>query len=183
LVEEDLGARKPAAWSALRLPLWTRMKAASRPSCAAANRGDAALGVFSMTARRDLGKLQRRGILRRTHGGAASRRLRARGLLREPARGRRGGQARAETAAALLRTGETVFLDFWTTSYLVAHRIVETGHRDEGPHQNVFAEGGADSELVGIGGALRRLTRSFVRPSRCARVCGHFADRLFLSVK
>ena len=34
-----------------------------------------------------------------------------------------------------------------------------------------------------MGGSLRRLTRSFVGPSAVHTVLGHFADRMFLSVK
>ena len=37
--------------------------------------------------------------------------------------------------------------------------------------------------MIGIGGTLRRLTRSFVGPFAVRTVQGHFADRLFLSVK
>jgi DeoR/GlpR family transcriptional regulator of sugar metabolism len=47
----------------------------------------------------------------------------------------------------------------------------------------VFDEGGPDVELIGVGGTLRRLTRSFVGPFAVRTVQGHFADRLFLSVK
>ena len=47
----------------------------------------------------------------------------------------------------------------------------------------IFNEGGPDVELIGIGGTLRRLTRSFVGPFAVRTVQGHFADRLFLSVK
>jgi DeoR/GlpR family transcriptional regulator of sugar metabolism len=47
----------------------------------------------------------------------------------------------------------------------------------------VFGEGRPDVELIGIGGTLRRLTRSFVGPFAVRTVQGHFADRLFLSVK
>ena len=37
--------------------------------------------------------------------------------------------------------------------------------------------------MIGIGGTLRRLTRSFVGPFAVRTVQGHFADRLFLAVK
>ena len=47
----------------------------------------------------------------------------------------------------------------------------------------IFNEGRPDVELIGIGGSLRRLTRSFVGPFAVRTVQGHFADRLFLSVK
>jgi DeoR/GlpR family transcriptional regulator of sugar metabolism len=37
--------------------------------------------------------------------------------------------------------------------------------------------------LIGVGGTLRPLTRSYVGPYAIHTVLGHFADRLFLSVK
>ena len=47
----------------------------------------------------------------------------------------------------------------------------------------LFREGGPGLEVIGIGGTLRRLTRSFVGPFAVRTVQGHFADRLFFSVK
>src|SRR3954462_5137831 len=47
----------------------------------------------------------------------------------------------------------------------------------------LFKEGGPGLEVIGIGGTLRRLTRSFVGPFAGRTVQGHFADRLFFSVK
>ena len=84
---------------------------------------------------------------------------------------------------------ETVFLDSSSTSYFVARRIVETGlattvlTNSLPVMELVFNEGGPNVELIGVGGALRRLTRSFVGPFAVRTVQGHFADRLFLSAK
>ena len=47
----------------------------------------------------------------------------------------------------------------------------------------IFSEGSPGLELIAMGGTLRRLTRSFVGPFAVRTVEGHFADRLFLSVK
>jgi len=47
----------------------------------------------------------------------------------------------------------------------------------------VSASGATNLELIGVGGTLRRLTRSYVGPFAIHTVLGHFADRLFLSVK
>jgi DeoR/GlpR family transcriptional regulator of sugar metabolism len=148
-------------------------------------------GVSPMTARRDLAELERRGILRRTHGGAVLPTVSA----HEDSFGRRltSGEAEkralAEAAVALLAPRETVFLDSSTTSYFVARRMVETGiaatvlTNSLPIMELVFSDGGPALELVGIGGTLRRLTRSFVGPFAVRTVQGHFADRLFLSVK
>ena len=148
-------------------------------------------GVSPMTARRDLDELERRGVLRRTHGGAvlpttsAHEDSFARRLRVETA-----AKARlAAEAVALLSPRETVFLDSSTTSYFVAKQLIEQGTpvtvltNSLPAMELIFNEGGPDVELIGVGGTLRRLTRSFVGPYAVRTVEGHFADRLFLSVK
>jgi DeoR/GlpR family transcriptional regulator of sugar metabolism len=147
--------------------------------------------VSPMTVRRDLAELERRGVARRTHGGAmlptisAHEDSFARRLTAEEDSKRR----LAEAAVALLTPGENVFLDSSTTSYYVARRMVETGVAatlitNSLPIMELaFTDGGPGIELIGIGGTLRRLTRSFVGPFAVRSVQGHFADRLFLSVK
>ena len=89
----------------------------------------------------------------------------------------------------MLSARETVFLDSSTTSYFVARRMIDAGvsatvlTNSLPVMELIFNEGGQDVELIGIGGTLRRLTRSFVGPFAVRTVQGHFADRLFLSVK
>jgi DeoR/GlpR family transcriptional regulator of sugar metabolism len=148
-------------------------------------------GVSPMTARRDLDELARRGIARRTHGGAVlpttsshedsfARRLRAESDAK---------RRLANAAVEMLSPRETVFLDSSTTSYFVAKRMLEielnaTVLTNSLPIMELlFNEGGAGVEIIGLGGSLRRLTRSFVGPFAVRTVEGHFADRLFLSCK
>ena len=148
-------------------------------------------GVSPMTARRDLDELARRGLLRRTHGGAVlpttsahedsfARRMRA---------ATEAKRRLADAAVAQLGPRETVFLDSSTTCYFVARRLIETGApatvltNSLPVMELIFNEARPDVELIGIGGSLRRLTRSFVGPFAVRTVQGHFADRLFLSVK
>jgi DeoR/GlpR family transcriptional regulator of sugar metabolism len=148
-------------------------------------------GVSPMTARRDLDELERRGLVRRTHGGAvlpttsAHEDSFARRMKVETEAKRR----LAEEAVAMLAPRETVFLDSSTTSYFVARKLIERGiaatvlTNSLPVMELIFNEGGPDVELIGIGGTLRRLTRSFVGPFAVRTVQGHFADRLFLSIK
>lgn len=148
-------------------------------------------GVSPMTARRDLAELERRGIVRRTHGGAVLPTISA----HEDSFARRlelaaGDKLRlAEAAVDMLSARETVFLDSSTTTYYVARRLVETGlaatilTNSLPVMELLFKEGGPGLEVIGIGGTLRRLTRSFVGPFAVRTVQGHFADRLFFSVK
>jgi DeoR/GlpR family transcriptional regulator of sugar metabolism len=148
-------------------------------------------GVSPMTARRDLAELERRGVLRRTHGGAIlptvsahedsfARRLK----LQVEAKRRL-----AEQAVGAMSAREAVFLDSSTTSYFVARRMVETRMaatvltNSLPVMELVFHEGSGDLDLVCVGGTLRRLTRSFVGPSAVRTVLAHYADRLILSVK
>ena len=152
---------------------------------------EARFSVSPVTARRDLDELERRGVLRRTHGGGVlpttsahedsfARRLK---VATEPKR------RLAEEAVALMAPGETVFLDSSTTSYFVARRIIETGiattvlTNSFPVMELIFNESGPNADIIGVGGSLRRLTRSFVGPHAVRTVQGHFADRLFLSVK
>jgi DeoR/GlpR family transcriptional regulator of sugar metabolism len=151
---------------------------------------EARFSVSPVTARRDLDELERRGVLRRTHGGGVlpttsahedsfARRLK---VATEPKR------RLAEEAVALMAPGETVFLDSSTTSYFVARRIIETGIAttvltNSFPVMELIFNEGSSAEIIGVGGSLRRLTRSFVGPFAVRTVQGHFADRLFLSVK
>jgi DeoR/GlpR family transcriptional regulator of sugar metabolism len=97
--------------------------------------------------------------------------------------------ALAVAAVNLLTPRETIFLDSSTTTYYVAKRLVDIGlsatvlTNSLPVMELLFREGGPGLEVIGIGGTLRRLTRSFVGPFAVRTVQGHFADKLFLSVK
>jgi DeoR/GlpR family transcriptional regulator of sugar metabolism len=148
-------------------------------------------GVSPMTARRDLAELERQGIARRTHGGAVLPSISA----QEDSFAQRVGVATeaksrlAEAAVAMIAPRETVFLDSSSTAYFVARRIVELGVpatviTNGLPTMEVVASADTTSiKLIGIGGTLRPLTRSYVGPYAVHTVLGHFADRVFLSVK
>jgi DeoR/GlpR family transcriptional regulator of sugar metabolism len=84
---------------------------------------------------------------------------------------------------------ETILLDSSSTAYFVARRIVDLGIgvtviTNSLPVMDVIAARETPNvRLIGIGGTLRPLTRSYVGPYAVHTVLGHFADRLFLSVK
>jgi DeoR/GlpR family transcriptional regulator of sugar metabolism len=148
-------------------------------------------GVSSMTARRDLDGLERRGLARRTHGGAvlpaftghedsfASR-------LEVAADAKR---ALARAAAAAVQPGESLFLDSSTSAYHVARALLDRGVAatvitNSLPVMDLLGTHPSPAvELVGVGGTLRPLTRSFVGPFAVHTVLGHIADRLYFSVK
>lgn len=152
---------------------------------------EARFGVSSITARRDLAELERRGSVRRTHGGA----IMPRDGGKEDSFARRMEVAAdakrrlADEALTLLVPGETVFLDSSTTALFVARRIIEaevtaTILTNSLPILDLlFTEGGRELEVFCVGGALRRLARSFVGPLAVLSVREFFADRAFISVK
>jgi DeoR/GlpR family transcriptional regulator of sugar metabolism len=148
-------------------------------------------GVSTMTARRDLAALARRGIAQRTHGGA----IRPRITGPEASFDERldtnadAKAALAREAVALLSSRETLFLDSSSTSYFVAQRILELGLEvtlltNSLPVMHFVAnQAPPNIGLVAIGGSLRMLTQSFVGPDAVDMIQGHFADRAFLSIK
>src|SRR3954454_2279437 len=148
-------------------------------------------GGSSLTARRDLDGLERRGLARRTHGGAV---LPAFSAHEDSFASRLEGAADAKhalarAAAAAVQPGEALFLDSSTSAYHVARALLDRGVRatvitNSLPVMElVGTHASAAMELVGVGGALRRLTRSFVGPFAVHTVLGHIADRLYFSVK
>jgi DeoR/GlpR family transcriptional regulator of sugar metabolism len=148
-------------------------------------------GVSSMTARRDLQELERQGLLRRTHGGAVLPDVSAHedSFAQRVETASDAKLALAASAADLVAAGETIFLDSSSTTFYLARRIVESGLAvtiltNSLPVMDlVAAQASPQVDVIGIGGALRRLTRSFVGPAAVHAVRSHFADRLFFSIK
>ena len=118
--------------------------------------------------------------------------LRAGGLVRPARRGGDQGQGAGSPRrrSRCSHPHETVFLDSSSTGYFVARRIVELGIGVTVITNSLPVDGARSPRgetpnlrLIGVGGTLRPLTRSFVGPYAVRTVQGHFADRMFLSVK
>lgn len=148
-------------------------------------------GISPMTARRDLSDLERQGLARRTHGGAVLPAITAHedSFAHRLDVNQEHKLALADAAVRMLSPRQSVFLDSSTTAYFVARQIVQEGlavtliTNSQPVMELVATSAPPNLELIGIGGTLRRLTRSFVGPFAVHAVLGHFADRLFLSVK
>jgi DeoR/GlpR family transcriptional regulator of sugar metabolism len=148
-------------------------------------------GVSPMTARRDLAELERQGVARRTHGGAVLPSISAQedSFAKRVETATDAKATLADAAVAMLSPRETVFLDSSSTAYFVARRIVELGLgvtviTNSLPVMDAIAARELPNlKLIGIGGTLRPLTRSYVGPDAVHTVTRHFADRMFLSVK
>jgi DeoR/GlpR family transcriptional regulator of sugar metabolism len=148
-------------------------------------------GISSMTARRDLTELERQGVARRTHGGAVlpGPSSREDSFFQRLEVAVEAKERLAEAAIGLLSPGEALFIDSSTTGYFAARRIVRENLRctiitNSVPVMELVCESEAPQvELIGIGGTLRKLTRSYVGPQAVHGVEAHFADTVLLSVK
>jgi DeoR/GlpR family transcriptional regulator of sugar metabolism len=147
--------------------------------------------ISPMTARRDLDELERRGVARRTHGGAVLPALSSHedSFLQRLEVGVEAKERLAEAVLELLEPGEAVFVDSSTTAYFAARRIVRENLQctlltNAVAVMDLLTEVDAPQvELVGAGGTLRKLTRSFVGPLAVRSVEAHFADHVIFSVR
>jgi DeoR/GlpR family transcriptional regulator of sugar metabolism len=149
------------------------------------------LGISAATARRDLAMLERRGKVKRTHGGAVPPGL----TQHEDSFQQRLGEAvdqkkrLARVAATLLEDGETVFIDSSTTAYYAARRILAgtpgvTFLTNLVPVMDLFSTADpSGASMVGLGGDFRALTLSFVGPCTMHAIESYMSDRAFISVK
>lgn len=152
---------------------------------------EAEFGISPMTARRDLVALEEEGRVRRTHGGA---------VLPEYAghedsfwyRLDEAVEAKERLARAAiehLEPGASIFLDCSTTCYYLARRILREGPQvtlltNSVPVMELFMKNEAPkTDVVGVGGLMRKLTLSFVGPHALETISAHSADRAFVSVK
>ena len=148
-------------------------------------------GISMMTARRDLVELERQGIARRTHGGAVLPGLSSHedSFFQRLEVAVEEKERLAEAAVAAVSPGDVVFLDCSTSGYFTARRILRDNLRctlitNAAPVMELACEAdAAQVDLIGLGGTLRKLTRSFVGPQAVTGIEGHFADKAVFSVR
>jgi DeoR/GlpR family transcriptional regulator of sugar metabolism len=151
---------------------------------------EAEFGVSPMTARRDLGILEREGRALRTHGGAVAPTLaRHEDSFAARLEQASGAKQRLAAAAALLvDDGEAVFVDSSTTAYTAVRDLLAAGRRmtiltNSLPVMDLVAQNDLGNvDLIGLAGTLRKATRSFVGPQTVEAIERHFADKLLFSV-
>jgi DeoR/GlpR family transcriptional regulator of sugar metabolism len=148
-------------------------------------------GVSPMTARRDLSLLAEEGRARRTHGGAVLPELAAHEDAFDSRLEQDVGEKHrlARAVAATVKPRETVFIDSSSTAYYVLREILDsrlavTVVTNSLPAMSAL-DGAASTnvELIGLGGNLRKLTRSFVGAETVRAIRNVFVDRLVFSVK
>jgi len=146
----------------------------------------ATFGVSDMTIRRDLLRLEERGVLQRTHGGAS--------ILKSPpgdhpyyARLHEQVQEKlaiVRLAAGLIRDGETIVLDAGTTIARLAGLLVDK--RDltvitNSIHAVNELRGAKGINLIVTGGTLWEPTVSLVGPVAISTLHRFAADKAFMA--
>lgn len=133
----------------------------------------ALLGVTEVTIRKDLRVLHERGVLRRTHGGAiALTPLVERELAGRAIHNREAKEAIGRRCAAMIRDGDSVFLDSGTTVDAIARALfgaAEPTPRNITVLTNTLGVAEAAAAVPGVdhvllGGELRSSSRALVGP-------------------
>lgn len=148
--------------------------------------------VSEMTIRRDLAQLESRGVVERSHGGAASVREQVIDGLdadEPPFNARRhknaGSKSRiVDTAIGLIRPGEAVGIDSGTTTLLLAERLAD--HIGLHVFTNNLRAAGAlaesNNQVYVLGGRISREERSVVGPVASSQIRQFWLDRVFIGV-
>lgn len=144
-------------------------------------------GVSSVTIRNDLGFLEKKGILYRTHGGALIREnvYDDPSLEEKQQLHRKEKRKIGERAAELINDGDSILLDSGTTTLEITYRL--------GNKKNLTVMTNAINiglEIVNYksinvmltGGRLRRESYSLVGPDAEGTIKNYYFDKLFLGV-
>jgi DeoR/GlpR family transcriptional regulator of sugar metabolism len=147
------------------------------------------LGVSEMTVRRDLASLERRGLLRRVHGGAQA--LPSTWVSTDGQPSQRQPVAKQQVgarAAALVQDGETLFLDAGATCMEVARAFKDRALR--GLHVlthavNIATElaGHPGITVIQLGGEVIGGTYAATGPTTVSAVEQFSFDRAFVSAQ
>ncbi|GAA3085290.1 DeoR/GlpR family DNA-binding transcription regulator [Streptosporangium carneum] len=147
------------------------------------------LGVSDMTIRRDLEALAERGLVEKVHGGAT---VAGPGSTEEPgfaaksARQQPEKEAIARRAARLVRPGTAIALSAGTTTWTLAHLLVDVPELTVITNSirvaDVFHRAPRADRTVVLTGGVRTPSDALVGPVAVAAVRGLHVDTLFLGV-
>ncbi len=145
--------------------------------------------VSDMTIRRDLESLAQRGLLAKVHGGATTL---APGSTDEPGfaaksmRQQAEKQAIARRAAELVSPGTAIALSAGTTTWSLAHELLEvpgiTVVTNSVPVAEVFYHNGRSDQTVVLTGGIRTPSDALVGPFAVTAIRSLNLDQLFLGV-
>ncbi len=144
------------------------------------------VGTSEVTVRRDLRLLSDQGLLRRTHGGAAT----AQASFPEPTYLEKARQAAgekesiAEAAAELVPDGVAIALGAGTTTLALARRLVDRQELTIVTTSLLVCQALLEAPGVSVlvsGGSLRRSTHALIGPLAEHALTGLHVDTLFVS--
>ncbi|MGA8117243.1 MAG: DeoR/GlpR family DNA-binding transcription regulator [Actinocatenispora sp.] len=145
--------------------------------------------VSDMTIRRDLEALDQRGLLSKVHGGATTL---APGSTDEPGfaaksmRQQAEKQAIARHAASLVSPGTAIALSAGTTTWSLAHQLLDvaglTVVTNSVPVAEVFYHNGRTDQTVVLTGGIRTPSDALVGPFAVTAIRSLNLDQLFLGV-
>lgn len=146
-------------------------------------------GVSNMTIRRDLEVLAGRGVLAKVHGGATTVDA---GSTEEPGfavkavRQQREKEAIARRAATLVQPGSAIALSAGTTTWTLAHRLVDvpglTVVTNSIQIADVFHHSGRADQMVVLSGGVRTPSDALVGPVAVGAIRSVNVDLLLLGV-
>ncbi|GAA4210014.1 DeoR/GlpR family DNA-binding transcription regulator [Streptosporangium oxazolinicum] len=148
------------------------------------------LGVSDMTIRRDLEVLSERGLVEKVHGGATAA---GPGAAEEPGFAATSARPRAEEketiarhAARLVRPATAIALSAGTTTWTLAHHLVDvpelTVITNSIPIADVFHRSPRADRTVVLTGGVRTPSDALVGPVAVSAIRGLHVDTLFLGV-
>jgi DeoR/GlpR family transcriptional regulator of sugar metabolism len=143
------------------------------------------LGASETTIRRDLARMEVKGLLERTHGGSIlTRRMSSEPRYDDKDEREVGAKtAIGAAAAALAEAGESIFVNSGSTNRQVLRSLAQQqGLRiitNNGSALEGWSEG---NELVLTGGRYRHRSNSFVGPLAAHTIRSMYADRCFIGV-
>lgn len=146
------------------------------------------LGVSEMTIRRDLADLERRGLVRRVHGGAQTTREADVGYLLRLKRNPGAKQQVGMLAAQQVCSHETIYLDAGTTCMELARALKRRDLRSVNvlTHAvNIAAAlaGHPSFTVIQVGGEIYAETFAATGPTAVATIEQFSFDRMFLSAQ
>jgi DeoR/GlpR family transcriptional regulator of sugar metabolism len=145
----------------------------------------AQFGVSMVTIRKDLGDLERRGVLRRVHGGAVRTDIHDEGSFTyRLGQSHRAKADIARRAARLVRDGDTVCIDSSTTCYFLAQEILDRRELVVVTNNLATATLLLDHSRATIylaGGVLRRSSRATLISSSSRAALSGVVDKGFFS--
>lgn len=144
--------------------------------------------VSDMTIRRDLDKLETNNLIKRKYGKAIS----IRGTSFEPSYEARVlensviKEALGEFAASLVHDGDCLGFDSGTTVYQLAKNLIKVQNLTVVSHSlniiNLFKSSTVISEIISLGGIIRREENSFIGDLTIQSLKNFYVDKLFLGV-